>query len=146
MTENYFSDQRRVRAILLTKRRTIVLIKRPSDKPDQEAYYVAPGGVVHDDDPDEEIALKHEVGAQLGAEVKVVRQAMSLFMAQWTFYICELLAVNADLRSDESTEALRNGDYQIVEIKLTEATLRAIHLQPRALLDYLLAHMDELYK
>ena len=146
MVESYFSGQRRARAILLTKRRTIVLIKRESDKPDEEAYYVAPGGFVNDNDPDEETALTRELQAQLGAEVKIIRQAMSLFMSKWTFHICGLIAVDASKRSDEAKDAIKNGDYQIVEIKLNQTDIRAIHIQPRALLDYLLANMDKLYK
>jgi len=143
-SQSYFSGQRRVRAILITKRGTMVLVRRDSHKPGETHQYIAPGGIVRDDDPDDLVALRRELREQLGAEIHVIRHAMTLFMERWNFYLCGLISVDPSRRSEEHSEALKRGDYQIIELRLSENAIRTANIHPRALLDYLLANHQQL--
>jgi 8-oxo-dGTP pyrophosphatase MutT (NUDIX family) len=136
----YFSDQRRVRAILLTWRGSIILIKR-RDQPGDPAYWIAPGGLVRDDDPDDQTALTRELHARLGADVTIVDKAMDLFMSRWSFYVCRLRSVDPGERTWRTDDG---GLYVPQEFPLTERVIRQINIQPRALLDYLLANLTTL--
>jgi len=144
-SDTYFTNQRRVRGIILTKRKTIVLIRKESHKPEETHQYIAPGGMVRDNDPNDEIALRRELRAQLGIEVQILKPAMTLFMDRWSFFLCGLISVDASKRSLESSQALANGDYEIIELRLSESAIRACNIQPRALLDYLLANYDKFF-
>lgn len=134
MDNTYFSEQLRVRAILLTGRDSIILIHHNTDKP----YWTAPGGQVRDDDPDDESALQRELREILGVEIKIVDVAMRLFMSRWNFYICRLMSIDRSLRDP------KRGPVKPAEIPLDETALREINVQPRALRDYLLGHLDDL--
>lgn len=146
MVDSYFSGQRRVRAIILTKRKTVVLIRKESHKPDEDFQYIAPGGMVRDDDPDDVVALRRELREQIGAEVQILKPAMKLFMDRWSFYLCGLVSVDNDQRAPEHVEAMTNGEYEIVELRLTENAIRGCNIHPRALLDYLLANYENFYR
>lgn len=131
---------------MLTKRKTIVLIRKTSHKPGETHQCIAPGGAMAVDDHDEIIALRRELRAQLGAEVHIISQAMSLFMDQWYFYLCGLLSVDPNQRTPEHTAALKNGDYEIIELRLNERAIREANIQPRALFDYLLANHHRFFR
>ncbi|MEQ8676914.1 MAG: NUDIX domain-containing protein [Aggregatilineales bacterium] len=146
MVDSYFSGQRRVRAIILTKRKTVVLIRKESHKPDEDYQYIAPGGMVRDDDPDDITALRRELREQLGAEVQILKPAMTLFMDRWSFFLCGLSSVDAEKRAPEHNDAMARGEYEIVELRLNETAIRGCNIHPRALLDYLLANYDKFYR
>ena len=67
---------RRVRAILLTGRGTMLFIKRI--KPNKPAYWVAPGGGVEHEDEDLMATLHRELFEELGATAKVLDTAFVL--------------------------------------------------------------------
>lgn len=145
MSETYFSDTRRVRAILLTARGTIILIKRrDGEGPANPPYWVAPGGVMTTADTDESDALRRELANNLGADAIIVRPAMQLFMGSWNFYVCRLVSVDARRRRRTAWRSDDGGLYVPQEFPLEEATIRGINVQPRALLDYLLANLETL--
>lgn len=146
MSDAYFKDERRVRAILLTGRNTIILVKRrnPEGEGSQKPYWVAPGGDVLPEDADEHAALKRELRTRLGADIHIENLAMQLFMSRWNFYICRLKSVDLGLRRWQTWRAEDNSIYMPQEFSLEESTLRKVNIQPRALTDYLMLNLDKL--
>lgn len=144
MSDLYFSDKRRVRAILLTDQHTLILIKRLPQRPRQQPMWVAPGDAIVPDGADDKLILRDALMAELGVEVKILNLALQLFMTRWNFYVCKVASVNPNRRSPQAIEEHRKGLYKVDEIKLEEAVIKQKTIQPRALRDYLMANLPML--
>lgn len=144
MSDIYFSDKRRVRAILITEKHTLILIKQLPQKPRQQPMWVAPGDSIVPDGADDKHILREALLAQLGVEVKIINLAMQLFMSRWNFYLCKVVSVNPNRRSPEAIAEHANGLYKVDELRLEEAVIKQKTIQPRALRDYLMANLPML--
>lgn len=144
MSEIYFSDKRRVRAILITEKHTLILIKQLPQKPRQQPMWVAPGDSIVPDGADDKHILREALLAQLGVDVKIINLAMQLFMSRWNFYLCKVVSVNPNRRSPQAIAEHERGLYKVDELKLEEAVIKQKAIQPRALRDYLMANLPML--
>ncbi|PJF29653.1 MAG: hypothetical protein CUN52_07280 [Phototrophicales bacterium] len=144
MSDIYFSDKRRVRAILITEKHTLILIKQLPQKPRQQPMWVAPGDSIVPDGADDKHILREALLAQLGVEVKIINLAMQLFMSRWNFYLCKVVSVNPNRRSPQAIAEHANGLYKVDELRLEEAVIKQKTIQPRALRDYLMANLPML--
>lgn len=144
MSDIYFSDKRRVRAILITEKHTLILIKQLPQKPRQQPMWVAPGDSIVPDGADDKQILREALLAQLGVEVKIINLAMQLFMSRWNFYLCKVVSVNPNRRSPQAIAEHANGLYKVDELRLEEVVIKQKTIQPRALRDYLMANLPML--
>ncbi len=137
---------RRVRAILLTGRQTILFIKRV--KADAAPYWVAPGGGVEVYDASLYDTLHRELGEELGATIEVLRPG---FVLEHTiadknleehFFVCRLIDFNLGLRSGPEFLDPRRGDYIPDEAPLEADALRRLNIKTPQLLDWLLDNLD----
>jgi 8-oxo-dGTP pyrophosphatase MutT (NUDIX family) len=127
----------RVRAVLVTPDGRMLAIRR--DRPGQPVYWVLPGGHVDAGDTSREAALRREIREEIAGEPEVTsllhilnagdeRQYFYLGrIARWSF---------ADRSGPEFSEADRGG-YQLEEVPLTPAGLRAVDLKPTPVADLL---------
>ncbi|MDX2077764.1 MAG: hypothetical protein SFZ02_15155 [bacterium] len=144
MSELYFSDKRRVRAILLTDQHTLILLKRLPQRPRQTPMWIAPGDAIVPDGADDKPILREALMAELGVEVKILNLALQLFMTRWNFYLCKVVSVNPNRRSAQAIAEHKKGLYKVDELKLEEAVIKQKTIQPRALRDYLMANLPML--
>lgn len=146
---SFFADPqtiiRRVRAILLTGKKTILFIKRI--KPDKPPYWVAPGGGVEDHDASLLDTLHRELHEELGAQIEVIDKAFVLEHQkagknlEEHFFICRLLDYDLTLRKGPEFDDPKRGEYIPVEIPLNERELRDIELKTPELADWLLKNL-----
>lgn len=144
MSDIYFSDKQRVRAILITEKHTLILIKQLPQRPRELPMWVAPGDSIVPDGADDKLILREALLAQLGVEVKIVNLAMQLFMSRWNFYLCKVVSVNPSRRSSEAIAEHERGLYKVDELKLEATVIKQKTIQPRALRDYLMANLPML--
>ena len=141
---------RRVRAILLTGRGTILFIKRV--KPGRAPYYVAPGGGMEDQDADLLATLHRELAEELGASIEALATAFVLEHTkagkalQEHFFICRLWSYDLDQRHGPEFGDSARGQYIPVEVPLEVAALTRLNIKTPELLDYLLKHRDALQR
>lgn len=135
---------RRVRAILLTGRGTVMLIKRV--KRDVQPYWVAPGGGVEGDE-DVIAALHRELMEELGAEADVLERAFVLRHSiagknlEEHFFICCLQDYDLELRSGPEFSDPTRGVYLPDEVPLTEDALETINIKTPELRDWMIRHL-----
>ena len=107
----------RVRAILLTGKGSLLLIKRIKPHKNEAPYWVAPGGGVELEDTDLEAALARELPEELGAEVDVLEKGFVLRhevagkRLEEHFFICRLLGYDLSLRSGPEFDEPARGQY-----------------------------------
>lgn len=137
---------RRVRAILLTDRQTILFIKRV--KPAAAPYWVAPGGGVEVYDANLYDTLHRELGEELGATIQVLCAGFVLEHTigeknlQEHFFVCRLIDFNLGLRSGPEFLDPRRGDYIPDEVPLDADALRRLNVKTPQLRDWLLDNLD----
>lgn len=140
----------RVRAILLTGRDTILLIKRIKPSPDTSPYWVAPGGGVEPQDDDLLETLHRELCEELGATIEVISHAFMLEHMksgknlEEHFFVCYLVDYDLDLRSGPEFMDPARGEYIPVEVPLTGNAIRALNIKTPELQDWLLANLEYL--
>lgn len=135
---------RRVRAILLTNRQTLLFIVR--QKEHKAVYWVAPGGGLL---PGEEIeqALYRELREELGAEVEILQRAFILRHEvadkdlEEHFFICRLLRIDLDLRHGPEFQDPDRGSYDPVEVSLDEEIIATLPMKTLQLQEWLIGHM-----
>ncbi|MCY4010377.1 MAG: NUDIX domain-containing protein [Anaerolineaceae bacterium] len=135
---------RRVRAILLTKRQTLLFIVR--QKEHKAVYWVAPGGGLH---PGEEFeqALYRELREELGAEIEILQRAFILRHEvaekdlEEHFYICRLLQIDLNLRHGPEFQDPSRGRYDPVEVSLDEEIIATLPLRTHQLQEWLMEQM-----
>ncbi|MBL8164635.1 MAG: NUDIX domain-containing protein [Anaerolineae bacterium] len=138
----------RVRALLLTPRRTLLLIKRV--RAEIPPYYVAPGGGVDPSDASWEAALHREMAEELGGQVEIVREVWTtehpgdLDLEGWTvrhhYYICRLLRYDLTQRSGPEFSDPTRGQYIPEEFALDGALLSQVVSRPPELAVFLAAN------
>jgi ADP-ribose pyrophosphatase YjhB (NUDIX family) len=136
----------RVRALLLTPRRTLLLIKRV--RAEIPPYYVAPGGGVEATDASWEAALHREMAEELGGQVEIVREVWTTEHpgddAGWTvrhhYYICRLLRYDLALRTGPEFSDPTRGQYIPEEFALDGAALSRVPSRPPELAVFLAAN------
>ncbi|MDZ4670920.1 MAG: hypothetical protein SH821_08625 [Phototrophicales bacterium] len=141
MSDLYFSDKRRVRAILLTDQHTLILLKRLPQGPRQTPMWIAPGDAIVPHGADDKIILREALITELGVEVAIMDLALQLFMTRWNFYLCKVVSVNPNRRSPQAIAEHKKGVYKVDELPLDESVIKQKTIQPRALRDYLMANM-----
>jgi len=140
---------KRVRAILLTERGSLMLIKRV--KPDKPPYWVAPGGGLEAHDFTLYDALHRELCEELGAVVEVVDTAFVLEHEkagknlEEHFYICKMLHYDLDQRNGPEFDDPTRGEFIPYEIPLTADAVTRIDFKTPELQTWLLDNLDVLY-
>lgn len=140
----------RVRAILLTGRGSLLLIKRIKPSPDIPPYWVAPGGGVEPEDDDLLETLYRELCEELGATVEVLEGAFVLEHTKADknleehFFICRLIGFDVSLRTGPEFSDPARGEYIPVEIPLTRKAIAALNIKTLELQDWLLDNLDYL--
>lgn len=140
---------KRVRAILLTGRGSVLFIKRiKPNKP--QPYWVAPGGGVEDVDDNLQNTLQRELCEELGATVQVMRRAFMLVHRKGGknleehFFVCRLLSYDLNKRHGPEFDDPSRGLYLPDEIALTEPALNSIYIKTPQLRDWLLRNLHDL--
>lgn len=136
----------RVRAILLTERNTLLLIKRLKPEREHQPYWVAPGGGVEPGESLQE-ALHRELHEELGAQVDILSHAFILYhekvgkRLEEHFFICGLRGYDLAHRSGPEFDDPTRGQYIPEEIHLDEAALNAVNFRTPELRTWLLANL-----
>jgi ADP-ribose pyrophosphatase YjhB (NUDIX family) len=120
----------RVRAIILTPRNTIIVIKRT--RPGVAPYWVLPGGHAEDADDSLEDALRRELREELGGDSNIYRliDVINRENERQYFYLVSMAAWSfADKTGPEFSEAGR-GIYELEEIPGHADAIEAIDLKP----------------
>lgn len=120
----------RVRAILITPFRTILLIKRV--KPGVPAYWVIPGGKVEPTDADHEAALRREIREEVSGEIERPRLLHTLTGDDDTqfFYLADITTWSFEDRAGPEFGEEDRGEYLLEELPLTPGALVGINLKP----------------
>ncbi len=133
----------RVRAVLLTGRNSVLLIKRIREG--YSPYWVAPGGGVEETDASPEAALRREMVEELGATVDILRFAFvyekpinDTMIIRQTFYLCRLLTCDPSQRCGPEFDEPSRGKYVPVRIPLTHRVLLKLNIKPDELKTFLL--------
>ena len=137
---------RRVRAILLTGRGSLLLIKRvkPLNGP---TYWVAPGGGVESHDLDLEAALRRELWEELGARADMLSLAFVLEhekagkTLEESFFVCRLEEYDISQRAGPEFNDPTRGEYIPDEIALETGALQRVRFQTPELRDWLLPNL-----
>lgn len=138
---------RRVRAILLTGKESLLFIKRV--KPNRQPYWVAPGGGVENDESLLD-TLHRELHEELGAQVEVLEHAFILkhSMAgkqlEEHFFICRLVDYDLTLRQGPEFADPQRGEFLPDEVPLLETSLNNIHIKTPQLAQWLLDNLQAL--
>lgn len=142
---------RRVRAVLLTPRGTLMFIKRI--KPHNPIpYWVAPGGGVERDDSSLIDALERELSEEMGATVEILRHGFTIEHTkagkrlEEHFFICRLVDYDLSLRNGPEFEDPTRGEYLLDEIPLTREGVASIDLRTTQLRDWLMSNLDTLQR
>lgn len=139
---------KRVRAILLTGKKSVMFIKRV--KPNSPPYWVAPGGGVEEVDATLLDTLYRELHEELGAQVEVLQTAFVLEhnmggkQLEEHFFICRLLDYDLTLREGPEFKDPKRGEYIPDEIPLVASELNNIHIKTPELADWLLENLQVL--
>jgi 8-oxo-dGTP pyrophosphatase MutT (NUDIX family) len=139
----------RVRGILLTGRDSMMMIKRiKPNKP--EPYWVAPGGGVEFEDESPKVALVRELREELGATIKIINHAFTLYHTmggknlQEHFFVCQLMNYDISLRNGPEFNDPIRGEYIPDDVPLTTHALKSINMKTPQLRDWLLLNLGEL--
>ena len=148
-TEPAIAVNRRVRAILLTGRDSVLFIKRV--KPYHRApYWVAPGGGVERGDVDLAAALERELYEELGAVAAVLETAFILEHQkagkhlEEHFFICRLKAYDLSKRCGPEFADPARGEFIPEEIPLDRLALAGIHIKTPEMRDWMIQNLDYL--
>ena len=138
---------RRVRAILITPRNTLMLIKRLKPEREHEPYWVAPGGGVEGNESLDQ-ALLRELAEELGAQVNIMGVGFVLEhekvgkRLEEHFFVCELLNYDLSQRDGPEFADPTRGEYLPDEIPLEPQALDSIHFRTPELREWLLDNLD----
>ena len=148
-TEQTCAVNRRVRAILLTGRDSVLFIKRV--KPHSRApYWVAPGGGVEGGDSDLVAALERELYEELGAVAAVLETAFILEhqkagkRLEEHFFICRLKDYDLSKRYGPEFDDPARGEFIPEEVPLNGFALACIHIKTPEMRDWMMQNLDYL--
>ncbi|MGW5394900.1 NUDIX hydrolase [Streptomyces sp. NPDC003952] len=120
----------RVRAVLVTKDDTMLVIRRT--KPGVPVYWVLPGGGVEASDESREAALHREIHEEIAGKADIVRllHTMESDDEHQLFYLARIETWNFEGRTGPEFSAEGRGEYALEEIPLTVDGLNGIDLKP----------------
>ncbi len=140
---------RRVRAILLTGKGSVLFIKRV--KPSNcSPYWVAPGGGVEHADVDLIATLKRELFEELGAHAIVLEKAFVLEhqmagkQLEEHFFICRLQDYDLSKRDGPEFADPKRGEFIPEEIPLNKLALNSINIKTPEMRDWMLDNLHVL--
>ncbi|MEU3423106.1 NUDIX hydrolase [Streptomyces murinus] len=122
--------QHRVRAVLLTPSRTMLLIRRV--RPGVAPYSVIVGGKVEPSDAGPEAALLREVREEIAGEAEILSLLHTLESddERQDFYLATIEKWNFEDRTGPEFSEEGRGEYVLQEIPLTAAAIDAANLMP----------------
>lgn len=142
----------RVRAILLTGRGTILLIKRL--RSGRAPYWVLPGGGVEPTDSSFEEALARELDEEIGGSAKILSEVfyteypgldeMDGWTVQHHYYVCLLDGYDLSRRYGPEFSDPSKGEYLLDEVLLEPDALDAITFLSDEIKDFLMTHAEQL--
>lgn len=128
----------RVRAVLLTRERELLLVKRIREG--RAPYYVTPGGGVEPEDENFEEALKRELLEELGAEADILHEVfltehpgigeLTGFWVQQHYYLCHLHGYDLTRRSGPEFLDPSRGAYIPEVFPIRAGALESVTLDP----------------
>ena len=144
-----FEIDRRVRAILLTGKGSVIFIKRikPTGR---KPYWVAPGGGVEDGDANLVATLKRELLEELGAIANiretafVLEHEMAGKQLEEHFFVCELENYDLSKRDGPEFKDSARGEYIPEAVPLDEKSLNAINIKTPELREWMVRNLDYL--
>lgn len=144
----------RVRAILLTERGDILLIKRLRDG--FEPYWVLPGGGVEASDSSFEAALHRELSEEIGGTAEVLREVFSSEYSGWGelqgwtvrhhYFVCRLVGYDVSRRHGPEFSDPARGQYIPEKVPLEAITLSRLNIYAEPIKAYLVANASGLRK
>lgn len=142
----------RVRALLLTTRGTLLLLKRVRNG--RRPYYVTPGGGVEAHDGSFQDALARELDEEMGAEADILQEvfiteysgsgALTGYWVQQHYFLCRLRTYDLTRRSGPEFQDPSKGEYIPEEFTIGAGYLDAITLDPPELKDFLQQELPKL--
>ncbi len=142
----------RVRAILLTGRGSILLMKRLREG--VEPYWVLPGGGVEDYDGTFEAALKREIREELGGVIEVGEEAycsqvdgekdLTGWQVQHHYFICKLLGYDISRRHGPEFNDPTKGQYIPEEFRLDATVLAGVNIFSDEIKGFLVTNAERL--
>jgi len=142
----------RVRAILITRDNSLLLIKRI--KQDIKPYWVFPGGGVEDsDNNDFKIALIRELREELNAQVKKIRKPIYYIkrlknnkIVQYEIYFLVEVENWSEIdRSGPEFSDESRGLYLIEEIPFNKNSLTQINIKPDEVKQFLIKNIHNIH-
>ncbi|MFD7642645.1 NUDIX domain-containing protein [Kitasatospora sp. NPDC059795] len=123
--------QHRVRAVLLTPKHTMLLIKRV--RPGIDPYWVIAGGKIEPTDASPEEALLREVREEIAGEARIVGLLHTVETAtdHEDFYLATVEKWSFEDRTGPEFCQEGRGEYLLEEIPLTTDALDAVNLLPK---------------
>ncbi|MEV5605620.1 NUDIX domain-containing protein [Streptomyces sp. NPDC052299] len=120
----------RVRAVLVTRDRTMLVIRRT--RPGIPEYWVLPGGGVEPTDESREAALHREIHEEIAGKADIIRllHTMESDDERQLFYLARIATWSFDDRTGPEFSAEGRGEYALEEIPLTLEGLDGIDLKP----------------
>jgi len=142
----------RVRALLLTQRHTLLLMKRIREG--VAPYYVAPGGGVEPTDASFEAALHREIAEELGGRVTILHEVFrtqhpgETDLIGWTvqhhYFVCHLLGYDLSQRNGPEFSNPAKGQYIPEEFPLIRDSFIDLNVLPAELGHFLANHAVDL--
>ncbi len=142
---------RRVRAILLTKKGSVLFIKRIKPR-NGSPYWVAPGGGVEHDDFDLFATLERELYEELGAVATVLDTAFVLEhrkagkQLEEHFFVCRLEDYDISKRYGPEFDDPARGEFIPEEIPLDAEALLNINIKTPEMRDWIVKNLAYLQR
>ena len=150
-TKHTFVINRRVRAILLTNKGSVLFIKRikPTNR---SPYWVAPGGGVEHEDLDLLATLERELYEELGAVATVLETAFVLQhrkagkLLEEHFFVCRLEDYDVSKRYGPEFDDPARGEFIPEEIPLDVDALVNINIKTPEMRDWMVENLEHLQR
>lgn len=140
---------KRVRAILLTGKNTLMFIKRVKPH-NPDPYWVAPGGGMESHDVSLTDTLNRELCEELGATATVLETAFVLHHEkagkhlEEHFFICKLEDYDLSKRHGPEFDDPTRGDFIPVEIALDLVELNTLNIKTPEMREWIVNNLDYL--
>ncbi|MFJ9629469.1 NUDIX domain-containing protein [Streptomyces sp. NPDC101175] len=135
----------KARAVLLD-RGHLVFLKR--GWPGGDSYCTTVGGSVEPGDADLEAALRREAMEEIGGTIGPATEFLTLTEPGATttvvehYFLADLLDMDLSRRHGPELDDPDTGDFTPVRVPLSRPAVAALNLQPAALAEHVLRHVD----